>query len=89
MGQPVRTAQRATRTMKARRDTLRKATALHADFYHRQKIAVLRAEGERLRQELRQRGVDPALVLIEADLSRESGGGKQMVQHEIDDHPGH
>lgn len=56
--------------MKARRDTLRKAAAIHADFYHRQKIAAVKAEGERLREELRRLGVDPAMVLIEADIAR-------------------
>ena len=58
--------------MKARRDTLRKATALHADFYHQQKIAALRAEGEKLRRELRDRGVDPATVLVQTDTARPS-----------------
>ena len=42
---------------------------LHAELYHRQKIAALREEGERLRKELRLRGVDPGTVLIEAGLA--------------------
>jgi hypothetical protein len=63
--------------MKARRDTLRKATALHADFYHRKKLELAREEGERLREELRQRGIDPATVLIDADITRAQRGGYQ------------
>lgn len=75
--------------MKARRDTLRKTAAIHADFYHRQKLEAVKAEGERLRRELRQLGIDPALVLIEADLARASTAGKPMIEHEIDDHTSH
>ena len=63
-------ARKRTIRMKARRDTLRKATALHAEFYHQQKIAALREEGDRLREELRLNGIDPADVLVEADLER-------------------
>ena len=72
--------------MKARRDTLMKCTAMHADFYHRQKIEAARAEGERLRRELREQGLDPALVLIEADMERASLPGKPHVKHQIDEH---
>jgi len=46
---------------------------LHAELYHRMKIDALRAEGTRLRHELRQRGVDPAMVLLEARQQRCSG----------------
>lgn len=49
--------------MRTRRDSLAKATRLHADFYHRQQIESLRAEGERLRRELRLRGVNPSEIL--------------------------
>jgi len=66
-----------------------KCTALHADFYHRQKIEAARAEGERLRRELRQQGVDPALVLIKADLSRASLPREPDVEHQVNDHAGH
>jgi hypothetical protein len=69
---PPRAAVDAQERMKARRDTLRKTTALHAEFYHRQKIAALKAEGERLREELRLKGVDPATVLVQADLENAS-----------------
>ena len=43
---------------------------MHAEFYHQQKIAALREEGDRLREELRLNGIDPADVLVEADLER-------------------
>jgi hypothetical protein len=43
---------------------------LHAELYHRTKVEALRAEGERLRLELRRRGVDPAAILMEARQSR-------------------
>ena len=45
---------------------------LHAEWYHRTKIAALRAEGERLRHELRRRGVDPTLILHEAHQTRQT-----------------
>jgi len=77
------------RTMRVRRDTLAKATALHADFYHRQKIAALRAEGEQLRRELRQRGIDPAAVLVQADLARASAGREKLVEHQVNNHARH
>jgi hypothetical protein len=67
-----------------------KCTALHADFYHRQKIEAARAEGERLRRELRERGVDPGLVLVQADIERASLlRRKPNVEHQIDEHAGH
>ena len=43
---------------------------VHAEVYHRHKIDALRAEGERLRDELRRRGVDPTHVLSEVRQSR-------------------
>jgi hypothetical protein len=43
---------------------------LHAELYHRAKLDALRAEGERLRHELRRRGVDPAAILSQARPSR-------------------
>ena len=43
---------------------------VHAEVYHQHKIDALRAEGERLRDELRRRGVDPTLVLSEVRQSR-------------------
>jgi hypothetical protein len=45
---------------------------LHAEWYHRSKIAALRAEGERLRHELRRQGMDPALILKTQQSRRES-----------------
>ena len=42
---------------------------LHAELHHRQKINALREEGERLRKELRLRGVDPGAVLNDAGLN--------------------
>jgi len=46
---------------------------LHAELYHRSKIAALRAEGERLRHELRRHGMDPSLVLLKTQqLQRQS-----------------
>ena len=50
---------------------------LHAEQHHRQKIAALREEGERLRRELRQRGIDPGAVLSQAGMS-----GKQFILHD-------
>jgi len=38
---------------------------LQAEWYHRLKLEALRAEGERLRHELRRRGLDPASILTE------------------------
>ena len=55
--------------MKARKqmyDTL----DVHAEVYHRHKIEALRAEGERLRNELRRRGVDPTIILSQAHQGR-------------------
>jgi hypothetical protein len=66
-----------------------KCTALHADFYHRQKIEAARAEGERLRRELRERGLDPGLVLVQADIERASLRRKPNVEHQIDEHAGY
>ena len=84
--QSVPNAGCSKRTMKARRDTLMKCTALHADFYHHQKIEAARAEGERLRRELRERGVDPGLVLVEADIERASLRREPLVKHQVDEH---
>ena len=50
---------------------------LHAELHHRQKIAALREEGERLRKELLLRGIDPGAVLSEAGLR-----GKQFIVHD-------
>jgi hypothetical protein len=55
--------------MKARKQ-LNGRLDLHAELYHRTKVDALREEGERLRRELRRRGVDPAIVLMEARRSR-------------------
>jgi hypothetical protein len=41
-----------------------KANDLHAELYHRTKIDAVRAEGQRLRHELRRHGLDPALILL-------------------------
>jgi hypothetical protein len=41
-------------------------------LYHRTKVEALRAEGERLRHELRRRGVDPASILMEARHSQQA-----------------
>jgi hypothetical protein len=43
---------------------------VHAEVYHRHKIDALRAEGERLREELRQRGLDPTMILHEVQQTR-------------------
>lgn len=43
---------------------------VHAEVYHRHKIDALRAEGERLRHELRRRGIDPTHILMEARQAR-------------------
>ena len=43
---------------------------VHAEVYHRHKIEALRVEGERLREELRRRGVDPTMILLEAHQNR-------------------
>ncbi len=51
--------------MKRSKDTTEKLD-LHAEWYHRFKLDALRAEGERLRDELRRVGLDPALVLMKA-----------------------
>lgn len=55
--------------MKARK-RLRNELDLHAELYHRTKIEALRAEGVRLRHALRQRGVDPAAILLQAQQRR-------------------
>ena len=51
--------------MKARKDTTEELD-VHAELYHRNKLEELRAEGNRLRHELRRRGADPAMILMEA-----------------------
>ena len=45
---------------------------VHAEVYHRHKIEALRVEGERLRDELRRRGLDPTMILLEAHQGRRS-----------------
>jgi uncharacterized protein YjaG (DUF416 family) len=60
------------RTMKARKD-MHEELDVHAELYHRTRIEALRAEGERLRHELRRRGVDPTLILLEAQQARHMG----------------
>jgi hypothetical protein len=47
---------------------------VHAEVYHRHKIEALRAEGERLRNELRQHGVDPTHILLQAQERRTPNG---------------
>ena len=47
---------------------------LHAEVYHRNKIAALRAEGERLRHELKRQGADPALILLKMRQQQPSPG---------------
>jgi hypothetical protein len=47
---------------------------LHAEVYHRTKLEALRAEGERLRHELRRRGIDPASILMGAQPMRPMEG---------------
>jgi hypothetical protein len=65
-----------------------KAAALYADFYHRSKIEAARAEGERLRQQLREMGVDPGAVLVEADVERALLRTEQDVEHQVNQHAG-
>ena len=55
--------------MKARKQ-MYEALDVHAEVYHHHKIEALRVEGERLRDELRRRGVDPTMVLLEAHQDR-------------------
>ena len=43
---------------------------LQAEWYHRLKLEALRAEGERLRHELRRRGLDPTSILSEVRQRR-------------------
>lgn len=45
---------------------------LHAEWYYRCKLDALRAEGERLRYELRRLGLDPARVLMQAQQNEAS-----------------
>lgn len=47
---------------------------VHAEVYHRHKIEALRLEGERLRDELRRRGLDPTMILLEAHHDRHTEG---------------
>ncbi|HTD67087.1 MAG TPA: hypothetical protein VK846_11220 [Candidatus Limnocylindria bacterium] len=49
-----------------RRNDIRQQLDLHAEWYHRLKLDALRAEGERLRHELRRLGLDPASILMQA-----------------------
>jgi hypothetical protein len=56
--------------MKARKNS-GGGTNVHAELYHRTKLEALRAEGERLRRELRQRGVDPSAILTQARQARQ------------------
>jgi hypothetical protein len=55
--------------MKARKD-MHERPDLPAELYHRDRIEALRAEGDRLRAELRQCGVDPTLIIHAAKQSR-------------------
>jgi hypothetical protein len=55
--------------MKARKD-MHEELDVHAELYHRNKLEELRAEGNRLRHELRRRGADPAMILLEAQQDR-------------------
>lgn len=55
--------------MKGRKQ-MYEALDVHAEVYHRHKIEALRAEGERLRDELRRRGLDPTMILLEAHQGR-------------------
>jgi hypothetical protein len=64
------------RTMKAR-EPMHEVLDVHAEVYHRHKIDALRAEGERLRHELRRRGVDPTHVLSEVHQSRTGRASRQ------------
>jgi hypothetical protein len=52
------------------REQMHEALDVHAEVYHRRKIEALRAEGQRLRHELRRHGVDPTEVLNEARQTR-------------------
>lgn len=52
--------------MNARKQLYDEALDLHAELYHRMRIEALRAEGTRLRHELRQRGADPISILLQA-----------------------
>ena len=65
-----------------------KAAALYADFYHRSKIAEAREEGDRLRTKLRQLGVDPGAVLVEADVERALLRPEPDVEHHVNEHAG-
>jgi hypothetical protein len=56
--------------MEIRKD-MRHGLDVHAEWYHRIRLEALRAEGKRLRDELRRRGLDPALVLLQAQQMRE------------------
>ena len=58
-----------TTHVKARKN-IHERLDLHAELYHRHKIEALRAEGERLRHELRRRGVDPTLILHQVEQTR-------------------
>jgi hypothetical protein len=55
--------------MKARKQMYEELD-VHAEVYHRHKIEAARVEGERLRDELRRRGVDPTMILLEARQDR-------------------
>lgn len=52
------------------REYIHEVLDVHAEVYHQHKIHALRAEGERLRDELRRRGVDPGHILSEARETR-------------------
>lgn len=56
-------------------------TNVHAELYHRTKLEALREEGERLRRELRQRGVDPTAILTEARQARQMQMRMQVQTH--------
>ena len=54
---------------------------VHAELYQRTKLEALREEGERLRRELRQRGVDPTAILTEARQARQMQMRMQVQTH--------
>ena len=56
--------------MKARKE-MHGELDLHAELYHRNKIDALRAEGVRLRHELRRRGADPTNILLQAQRQQQ------------------
>ena len=49
---------------------MRRRLDLQAEWHHRTKLEALRAEGERLRHELRRHGLDPTSILVQARQTR-------------------